>query len=114
MTAYVIAHATRPLAADDPRRPRQTIESLTELPDPNVPGSGGVSWLSPRTIQIPGFSGGHVWDRLDAAERFPTKAAARAKARQLRGGALIVDLDTATDYERRRHLARARAKARKI
>jgi len=115
MTAYVIAHATRPLAADDPRRPRQTIESLTELPDPKGwIRKGAASWLTPRRIELPGFSGGYVWSSLADAERFPTKAAARAKARNVGPHVIIVDEDTAAEYQRQVNLARARAKARRL
>jgi hypothetical protein len=113
---YVIAHATRQLDRDDPRRKRgDTAEFLTELPDPNVKGSGGVSYLTGRRIELPGFSGGWVWASFHEAARYPTMADARKTLRQLgRRTLLVLDVDTAAEYERRRHLARVRAKAKKI
>jgi len=114
MADYVIAHATRRLAADDPRYPRQTIETMAELPHPKLPKSGTMSYLTPRRIELPGFGGGYVWGHLDMADRFPTERAARAKARTVGRGYLVLDVDAATEWERARHVARVRAKARKI
>ena len=115
MTEYVIAHATRKLDKSDPRYPRQTVESLAELPDPKGwPATGAATWLTQRRIQLPGFSGGYVWSSLADAERFPTMAAARARARKVGPHAIVVDVDTATEYRRQVHLTRTRAKARRI
>lgn len=115
MSTYVIVHVTRNLPPDDPRRPRQTMVSAAELPDPKAPAGTTVSYLTPRRIELSGFSGGYVWGSLDMAQRFPTDAAARKKARLVRNaGLLVIDSSTATEFERRRHYYRALAKARKV
>ena len=114
MSEYVVAHITRQLPPTDQRYPRQTMETLTELPDPTVRGSGHVSYLTGRTLELPGFGGGNVYGHLDMAARYPSLRGAQAAARRPGRGRVVLDIDTATEWTRVRHVARVRAKARKV
>jgi hypothetical protein len=109
MTEYVVVAVTRKV---DPKTHRgSTIEHLPAFPEPT---EGAASFLTGRTISLPGFAPGNVWDSdIDRAARYPTKAAATRAARQSRRG-FVATVAEATEWKRRRHVARARAKARKL
>jgi hypothetical protein len=115
MTTYVVAHSHRLLTTKEQIREHHgnTMESLPALPDPTERHCH-VSYYAGRRVTMPGFSGGHVWGPLADAAQYPTRAEARRAMRDMRGNRIIVDLADATEYERQRHLARVRAKAKRV
>lgn len=112
MSEAVVVHVTRRLDDDDPRRPRQTIESLRSIPKPKRGDGVHVSYWTGRQIKLPGFSGGWVWGSLAEARRFSSIINAGTATLQIGSHAFAVDETVAVEYERLRHLQRARAKAR--
>jgi hypothetical protein len=110
---YVVCHVLR-AKRDSKGRPTGGMDTLDALPDPKDVKSGYVSYITGRTITLPGFAPSNVWGPLDMAGSWPL-AEARKRARHLdRRTALVLDVATVTEWERVRHVARARAKARKI